>query len=524
MRDRFISGVAAAAWLWTTSAAQTPPEPIRATTHLVEVSVTAHSKQGEPVTGLTQDDFQLFDEGVPQRIAHFRVETPQPSATPQRKLPPGMFTNRLDAGSATVILFDGLNTRLIDQPYAREQILKFLRQLKPGERVALYAMGRGPRVLQEFTDDSSALIRALAAYRGGMAASLAAPLHDPATTGAEHFDAWMGELTFGLYDYYTEDRAFRTVRALTAIASHLEQVPGRKNLIWVSGSFPISLDGDSVAVPRRTKPGQRDSWPEVERASRALGKVNLAIYPVDARGLIAAQQYGGALSSPQLRNPDTSEIARMQALADRTGGRAFFNNNDLSAALSRALDDSRVTYVVGYYPLHTDWKGRFHKLDLRVNRSGTELHYRRGYFAQPVEPSDSWYREQVLNASLWNPVDATGLRLTVAVRPSLQGGIDLAIQIDPRDITFQSKGDRRNCALDVWLVQLDQQEKLLKTKANTNNLSLDQATFERVLQVKGLALAEQLIPELGAALLRVLVRDVASGTIGTLTVPLRSVR
>ena len=117
-----------------------------------------------------------------------------------------------------------------------------------------------------------------------------------------------------------------------------------------------------------------------------------------------------------------------------------------------------------------------------------------------------------------------GPAIDCRIRPTSQGGVDLAIQIDPRDITFQSKGERRNCALDVWLVQLDRREKLLKVKANTNNLSLDQPTFDRVSQVKGLALAEQLVPEPGAALLRVLVRDAASGTIGTLTVPLRSAR
>jgi hypothetical protein len=127
-----------------------------------------------------------------------------------------------------------------------------------------------------------------------------------------------------------------------------------------------------------------------------------------------------------------------------------------------------------------------------------------------------------LNASLWNPVDATGLRLTVAARPSSTGGLELAIQIDPRDISFQPKGGRRNCALDVWLVQLDRQEKQLRANARTNNLSLDQSTFDKVKQVEGLALAEQLTPEPQAALLRVLVRDVSSGAIGTLTVPLRS--
>jgi len=538
MGHRCAYRTAAGCWILAVSAAAAPPpatpsgsEVLRATTRLVEVSVTARSKQGEPVAGLTQDDFTLLDEGVPQKIAYVRAETSHPSATPRRKLPPGLFTNRLDAEgalptSATVILFDGLNTRLTDQVYAREQILKFLRQLKPGERVALYAMGRGPRVLQDFTEDSSALIKALATYKGATPASLSSPLYDPDISGPEHFEAWLGELTFDLYDYYGDDRAFRTVRALTAIAGHLRQIAGRKNLIWVSGNFPVSLDGDSVALPKRTgegRPGQdkRDSWPEVARAARALSKANLAIYPVDAHGLIAAQEYSGPLTKPELRNPDTSEIARMQILADRTGGRAFFNNNDLAAALRRALDDARITYVVGYYPSHHDWKGRFHKIELRLNRPDVELHYRRGYFAQPDEPGDSWYREQVLNASLWNPVDSTGMRLTVAVTPSAAGGLDLALQIDASDISFHPNGERRECALDVWLVQLDSKEKHLKTGARTNNLSLDQATFDKAKQVNGLALAEHLNPEPEAVLLRVLVRDVATGALGSLTVPLR---
>jgi hypothetical protein len=237
--------------------------------------------------------------------------------------------------------------------------------------------------------------------------------------------------------------------------------------------------------------------------------------------LIAAQEYSGPLTKPELRNPDTSEIARMQVLADRTGGRAFFNNNDLAAALRRAFDDARTTYLVGYYPSHHDWKGRFRRIELRLNRPDAELHYRRGYFAQPDEPGDSWYREQVLNASLWNPVDSTGMRLTVAVTPSPAGGLDLALQIDASDISFETNGERRDCGLDVWLVQLDGREEQIKTRARTNNLSLDQATFDKVEQVNGLALAEHLNPEPEALLLRVLVRDVATGALGSLTVPLR---
>jgi len=211
----------------------------------------------------------------------------------------------------------------------------------------------------------------------------------------------------------------------------------------------------------------------------------------------------------------------MQSLASRTGGRAYFHNNDLAAALRRALDDARVTYVIGYYPAHRDWKGRFHKLDVRVNRPDVELRYRRGYFAQPDEPSEGWYREQVLNASIWTPIDSTGLRLSVALSGQSAGVLDLALQIDAGDISFQTKGDRQECALDVWIVQLDKQERQIKTSAKTNNLSLDAATYERVKKVNGLALAETLQTAPEAVLLRVLVRDVATGRIGSLSVPLR---
>jgi VWFA-related protein len=500
---------------------------LRATTHLVQVSVVARTKQGEPVSGLTQEDFTLLDVGRLEKIAFFRSEAAQPAPAKARLLPPGLYTNRLDLGgagpaSATVILFDALNTQFADQAYARQQILTFLRQLKSGDHVALYAMGRGPRVLQEFTQDPTALISTLAGYKGEPSASLSAPMYDPAMSGVDHFEAWLGEVTFSLYDYYGEDRAFRTVRALIAIAEHLERVPGRKNLLWVAGSFPVSIGGESMAAPRRMASDKRNAGPEVERAARALSRSGLAIYPVDARGLMVGQQYVGSMLKPELRNPDTAEFATMQMLAERTGGRAFFNNNDLAAALRRAVEDARLTYVLGYYPSHHDWKGRFRKIDLRVARPDVELLYRRGYFAQPDEPAEAWYRQRVLDAALWNPVDATGLRLTVAVTPASGGGRDLALQVVADDIAFRRNEGRWECSLDVWLVQLDGQERQLKTDAHTNNLRLEQPMYERVMQVKGLALAEHVDPQPQAQLLRVLVRDVASGALGSLTIPLKT--
>jgi VWFA-related protein len=496
---------------------------LQVTTHLVEINVVAETRQGEPVTDLTRDDFTVFDEGRPQQLAFFRTETARAAGAPAQPLPPNVFSNQISAApnGATVILFDGLNTRLADQSYARQQIVRFLQQLKPEDHVALYVMGRGPRVLQDFTTDSAALTNALAGYKSGAPASLEAPLYDPAVSGPAHFEAWLGELTFGLYDYYGEDRAFRTVRALIAIADHLESIPGRKNLIWVSGSFPVSIGGASVAAPRRSGLGKREATSEVERAARAVSKANLAIYPVDARGLMANQEYAGPFTRPELRNPDTAEFANMRMLAERTGGRAFYNNNGLTTALRRAADDARVTYTLGYYPSHKDWKGRFRKLEVQVKRPGVELHYRRGYFAQPDEPVDSWYRERVLEAALWSPVDATGLGLTLQVKRASAGTLDLVLQVSTRDIAFRRKEDRWECGLDVWLVQLDRKERQIKTDARVNDLRLDQATFDRAREAGGLVLLEHLSPAPEALLLRVLARDVATGALGSLTVPLR---
>ncbi len=519
----FKEAVVTAALILYLSQSFSPAQVLSVTTRLVEVRVVAQNKQGEPVTNLTRDGFTLLDEGRPQQISFFRTEASRATPITPPHLPPDVFSNRIEAVSpgATVILFDGLNTQFTDQAYARQQILKFLQGVSGGERVALYVMGRGPRILQDFTSDSAALVKAIESYKSGASASLEAPLYDPGVASPAHWEAWLGELSFGLYNYYGTDRAFRTIRALIAIANHLEALPGRKNLIWVSGSFPISLGGSSVPLPKKVATEDREAWPEFEHAARALNRANLAIYPVDARGLMAAQDYMGPITRPELRNPDTSEFATMQVLAERTGGRAFYNNNDLLAALHRAVDDSRLLYVLGYYPAHKDWKGRFHKVVVEVKRPDVEVNYRRGYFAQPDEPAESWYRERVLDAALWSPIDAAALGLTVAVRSAAGGGLDLALQLGPRDLALQHTQEKWECHLDIWLVQLDQKDRRLKTDARTNNLALDQATYERVMQANGLMVIEHVDPAPEATVLRILVRDLASGALGSLTVPLR---
>ncbi len=511
---------------------EAPQTTLTVTTRLIEFSVVAQTKDGEPVIDLTHDEFTVFDEGEEQQLSIFAIESSRLHRKPAHPLPPNTFTNRFEQlgeapTSVTVVLFDGLNTHIVDQVYAKHQIVRFIETLQPGDRVAVYVMGRGPRVVQEFTGDSSALAERLKNYSESQSPSLDAPLYDPAISPTLHFDAWLGELSFNLVDYFDRDRAFRTVRAITAIARHVERLPGRKNLIWVSGSFPISISGGSLDLSERVKRGaSKAGWPETDRLARALSRANLAIYPVDARGLIAPREYradSSVLASDD-RLRDTQMFSVMRTLAERTGGRAFYNNNDLSGAFRRAAGDARFSYILGYYPSHDDWSGKFRKVTIETDRPGVELHHRTGYFAQPDEPQEQWYREETFEAAMFSPLDASGIGLTVTAAGSDGDKLDLDLGIDAGDITFQPARGKWECSLDIWLIQMDRNEKHLKTDARTTNLSLEQLDYERVMRARGLRLAETIKPSKKAMLVRVMVRDVSSGALGSVIIPLERLR
>jgi VWFA-related protein len=146
-----------------------PPVPqdspvIRSTTRLVQVSVVVTDKKGQPITGLKKENFTLTDESNPQQIAFFSAEVPRPS-TPTTPLPKNVYTNRYelkgqDPGAVTVVLFDSLNTSPQDQEYVRQQVMKFLKTLKPQDHVAIYALITKLLLLREFTQDSAALVEA----------------------------------------------------------------------------------------------------------------------------------------------------------------------------------------------------------------------------------------------------------------------------------------------------------------------------------------------------------------------------
>jgi hypothetical protein len=274
------------------------------------------------VADLKKEDFTIFENKKPQQIAVFSVDsTAKPLTTPP-KLPQNIFSNRLTqrAGapsSVTVLLIDSLNTKWSDQIYARQQVIQFLRQIEPGDHIAIYSLGRALKVLHDYTTDSAALLEKLSKWNAESLPDLSASEPSSELNG-QGFDFDFGGGSDAESVFFTTNRVNNTLKALEAIADHLASVPGRKNLIWLSGGFPLNIGFDEI--PDIDHPhDQRTFNEEIDRAIRSLNHANLAVYPVDARGLVTLPEFSAERAGSANRMPPPQSLKPTVANLDTMG-------------------------------------------------------------------------------------------------------------------------------------------------------------------------------------------------------------
>ena len=519
-------------------AAQDAPVILKSTTRLVQVSVVVQDHKGVPVADLKKENFLVKDNGKPQKISEFSVESNGKLPSAPEKLPPNIFTNELEqrAGtpsSVTIILLDALNTKWEDQAYARAQVVKFLQTIQPGDRVGIYTLGRGLHVLHDFTTDSSGLLERLKHYNGQNLPDLAASepvLMDNETLALDNWFNGRGGGNGAEADFFTVNRVLGTLHSIEFIANHVARLPGRKNLIWVSGGFPLDIGFDSIEEFHDNSREHRTFSEDVDRTVRAVNNANLAIYPVDARGLVVDQRFSAANQkidlSPKLSlGPVVKNQQTMQELASRTGGRAYYNTNDLKNAIRDAIGDSQVTYTIGYYPASETYDGKFHKLDVKIeDRSGLNIRYRKGYFDQADKPQDDKIRRTELNDAVFSPLDSSALGLVVAIRPDTpaKGKFVVLVKVDQRGISLQPNGERWAGRLDMTFVQKDEAGHQYGGLDDKIELNLSKPNYDKILK-EGLVYSKSLDLQPKANQLRVIVRDSASGTLGSITVPFRDI-
>jgi len=553
----------------------TPPKQelpaLRVSTHLVQVNVIVEDKKGELVTGLTKDDFTIFDDGQQQTIGLFSAESTGTLPEASQPLPPDTYSNRFEqrAGTpntATVILFDSLNTRVRDQLWAHHEVAKFFAKVRPTDRIALYALGSELRVLQDFTSDSTALVAALAKYGVQPLAQTEAsqpatfspvippgtpPITDAGTSVtplSERFSEFLSFMNQRGADFQTMNRIHATLTALEDIANHVARLPGRKNLVWVSGSFPAWLSLPALESGRLAA-DSRSYAAEIEEAARVLNNANMAIYPVDARGLMGAtasnamldvernpnmEAYtrnpyentsGGATRTPEVGPSMTINSTQdtMRTLAERTGGHAYYNANDIQNSIRRAVDDTRATYQLAYVPTHNKWDGKFHEIKVKVKRPDVRVRHRKGYFALSDVPNDPKLREVTLQAAAWSPLESTSLTLSVRVERAQAPGAPwmLEIGLDPREVAIKPKDDGWTVALDVLISQYRDDGKDVGGESKTLNLRMNRETYDTV-QKEGFYLTRHLRLSPEATRVRVIVRDAGTGWVGSVSIPVKA--
>jgi VWFA-related protein len=530
-------------------AEQTPS--IRVTTRAVQISAVVTDGKGKPVPGLTIDDFTLLDKGKPQRLAAVNQETR--TAEPPPKLEPGLFTNYWALSptnitpASTVILIDTLNTSFADQAYARDQVLRFLEGIQPQDRVALYWLGTQLRVIHEFSSDTAALVRTVQRLKANPSREIAG------STDATDFSAMEGDPMLAemlqamknseenMRDFYMAERIRRTLLAMEQIGRHIARLPGRKNLVWVSGSFPLHIGLDEGGEQWRANPtrNRRSFTDEVSRTTRLFNDSNIAIYPVDARGLLSSPLYSAVTPSRALIRVPGQAAGRpsddpmraiynshdtMSVLASATGGRAFFNSNDITGAIRNAIDETSITYLITYYPDHEEWNGQWRKVQLKLaNRNGLRIRHRNGYAALGDDPTPKALealRKQALAEVIGSALDATELVIASYFTRFSDSQVDLTLRIYPNSITLASHDGKWNGGVEVFYVLTGGPEQQKSTYFSTQlNIALDAAQLERF-RTEGILMRRRITVAKDRERLKVVVRDKASGRMGSLALPL----
>ncbi len=541
------------------SPAEAPPPTIRVSTHLVLVDVVVTDKQGKPVTGLRPEDFVVEENGKQQKISSLLTPSENSAAPPA--LPPGVYSNRPEYRSpgrpVTVLLLDAINTPFKDQAYARLQMLKFVQQnLKPADRVGIFTLTGPLNVLQDFTTDPQILSTALQHFRplqNQYTPSNSTPLSGPAggvdPTIAPPSDAATGsggvgprlaplvaaaEAQLQIFSdvagaYAQEQRIVLTLNALNSLSRILGGMPGRKNIIWVTGDVPLSLIPEDRTVTEaelgEDLPSQRIRGvdqhaagnyaatartlhaQEIRETAARLSSAQIAIYPVDARGLTLSN--------------DTDAQEAMREIARETGGRAYVNQNEIKIGVDRAFQDQSATYTVAYYPDNKKYDGKYRNIKVKVKRDGVEVQNRRGYFAIDETQIKGYNSEQEVATATTDVLPSTLVAFTARVVPASanKGKVGLDFLVDVRTLAVQDSSGGKQLNVAFYATTFSPDGKMGASLSKKVDQAFDDKTYQQILQ-HGLLLHMDMDPPPPNSSVHLAVQDGRTGLVGTIKAPI----
>jgi VWFA-related protein len=538
-RRGMIAALALVPLLLASRQQQTNAPVLREATHLVHVSVIVTDKTGRPVTDLTQNDFIIKERGRAQEIGFFSKDAANAASQAREVLPRNVFSDQpqYNGGSpngVTVVLLDNLNTLVGSAPgpyettpfwledvalaNAKQHLTEFLKQLDPNDRIAIYGLTDRVHVLCDFTCDREQLLAVASKYDVGSHTSREStepgkfyfPGQPPDNPYA--YDNQEDESAAELAAMNNEQRARTTMAALAVIADHVADIPGRKNLLWLTANLPLS--GEAIA--------------------RILSHANITAYPVDARGLLPRMAQGniggvmdgdayakGDLGAPPAMSQQPIGIQAMQQMAEDTGGQAFIDTNDLTGAIRKVVEESAVTYTLGFYVNSDSLDGKFHELKVQVTRPGLIVRCPKGYFALKDAPATQKQRQENFLAAIRSPLDEAAIPLLVrAVRVDQPADtVQIAGSIGLKNLQMTEQNGVRIGTADIYMIEQDAAGKVLRQSSTHLHLKFTESQYQDYLK-SGIVFRDQLQLDKAAAVLRLIVQDPVTSELGSVIIPL----
>jgi VWFA-related protein len=538
---------------------------ITARAELVLVPTLVTDKSGNHVKGLTREDFRLLENGAEQKIATFEEVTSDAHRLP-RPRNPNEFTNSLAAESTharvTIIVLDLINTPLMAQADARKELLNYLTQtVDQREPTGLYTLTRsGIRMIHDFTTDPRILIAALHMLKGEAYELVDSPEDVEAITGtaspegsaypgsptaapASHGSAGVASeaqrLQSMMEDSELNFQAFEqriaityTLDGMQEIAQALAGIPGRKSLIWATGGFPFNVSDNTMQLVPYGRDSLSDVLPMYEHTWQLLNEAQIALYSVDVKGLQVT-----TLPSASLRNPgknfrrsavwrELDTQATFQTFASMTGGRVYFNSNDLAKGFRDAVNDSAEYYMLGYYLDRSTPKSGWRKLAVKVKRDHVEVRARSGFFVTEATTDPENARKADISLALQSPLDYTSLTLVTRwtkVEPGKEPGkkhVNYEMQLSP-DAGVINQADNNRVVLDFVALAKTPEGKLAGPPMGQKvDVHLSPERLPKILQ-QGVVYRDALDLAPGEYTVRFVVRDDLSGRTGSVAAPLK---
>jgi VWFA-related protein len=368
---------------------------LRVGTDIVQVDVSVLDHKRNPVTGLTAADFTVLEDGHPRPVTVFiPVEIPERESTSAlapwvRDVSSDVVTNDVRPEGRLVVIMLDWSIRFEDQQLARRIAATALDQLGPGDLAAVVftspvATAGTP---QNFTSDRARLLAAINR-------PFAAAMHNPPVTGADPRNK-NGVMLDDPEGYESGDCYCRVcvLEAITRVADAVRDVQGRRKTLLFIGEYFRSYESlagpDSLLefAPRFIAPvGAATRRPGTCAASlkdartkmiRATSLANLTVHALDPVGLETPRNspLGGTPRGVLERQEGLSELAAS------TGGRTVMNTNAPEEHVAAVFAESHSYYLLGFAPADPKANGRFHKVEVKVNRRGVSVRTRAGYYA-----------------------------------------------------------------------------------------------------------------------------------------------